>query len=142
MTEALVAREAEAVRPRPGTRVLVADDDDDMRDMILTTLRGDGYEVEGARDGLDVLLRVAASALGGHSYAAIVSDLRMPVMGGFDTCKRLREAGIETPILVMTAFSDGVVRERLHDLQVQVLEKPFDLDDLRAAVMHVTHAGR
>ena len=140
MTEALVTHEA--ARPLAGTRVLVADDDDDMRDMILTTLRGDGYEVEGARDGLDVLLRVAAGALGGRSYAAIVSDLRMPVMGGYDTCKRLREAGVETPILVMTAFSDMVVRERLHDLHVDVLEKPFDLDDLRTAVMHLTHAGR
>ena len=140
MTEAVVAHEA--ARPAPGTRVLVADDDDDMRDMIVATLHGDGYEVEGARDGLDVLLRVAASALGGRSYAAVVSDLRMPVMGGYDMCTRLREAGIETPILVMTAFSDAVVRERLRELHVDVLEKPFDLDDLRTAVMHVTHAGR
>ncbi|HEY1957015.1 MAG TPA: response regulator [Polyangiaceae bacterium] len=126
-----------------GTRVLVADDDPDMRDMIVSTLRADGYEVTEARDGLDLLLSMAAAAMEGRGYEAVISDLRMPVVGGLDAAERLRLATIETPLILMTAFSDALVRERVHRLRADLLEKPFDLDDLRVAVEHATrHAGR
>src|SRR4051812_35736957 len=69
----------------PSARVLLAEDDREMRDMVAGALRSDGYEVVTAQDGGDLLLEIGASAVTGDgvgAYDILVSDVRMPVCSG------------------------------------------------------------
>src|SRR3954468_4341366 len=69
----------------PSARVLLAEDDREMQDMVAGALRSDGYEVVTAQDGGDLLLEIGASAVTGDAagaYDILVSDVRMPVCSG------------------------------------------------------------
>jgi CheY-like chemotaxis protein len=118
-------------------RVLVADDDPEMRRLVSDTLRKDGYEIVEEPDGGRLLVRVAA--LYGRSGSVepvdlIVSDVRMPVCTGLDILKGIRDAHWETPVVLMTAFADEEVRRRATSLGATLFNKPFQMADLRQTV--------
>jgi len=126
----------------PSPKVLVADDDDDLRAVVVEALRADGYTVVEARDGEEMLGLLAGAA---SDYAlspdVIVADVRMPKLSGLGVLAELRRAHVKLPILMMTGFapdSVSVVAQRLGALGV--LRKPFDVDDLRMAVMNACKA--
>ena len=119
-------------------RVLVAEDDADMRSLVAATLRTDGYDVDEALDGGDALMSITTSRIPGHAdYDLVVSDVRMPVMTGVELATRLKRMGYETPVLLMSAFADAALHEQARKLGLGMLVKPFDLDDLRVAVTGV-----
>ncbi|MFI0737801.1 response regulator transcription factor [Streptomyces sp. NPDC021100] len=112
----------------PGPTVLVVDDDPDVRAAVVDGLAVEGYDVRDAADGLAALSAVAAAP-----PAAIVLDLAMPVLDGLAVCRRLRELGDRTPILVLTARD--AVSDRVAGLDAgadDYLVKPFALDELLA----------
>ena len=117
-------------------RILVADDDPDMRTLIAYVLRRGGYDVVEAGSGMEAIERIAPtvwSKCGG--FKAIVSDVCMPDLTGLDLLAALRCTRFETPVILMTAFGDEEVRAEAHSLgATAVLDKPFDLDELPAAV--------
>jgi DNA-binding response OmpR family regulator len=88
-------------------QILLIDDDRSFLDMLCMAFEDEGYDVRIARDGLS-----------GHRRATegdpdlIVSDVNMPGMDGFTLCRRVREAGISTPIILLTA-RDGEIDEAL-----------------------------
>src|ERR1700684_527834 len=120
----------EAIVPGGGARLLVVDDDPDVRLSLKRALRCAGYSVSRAVHGaaaLDYLARAPVDL--------IVLDLLMPMVDGFDTCRRLRERGDATPILVLTA-RDGI-DDRVTGLEAgadDYLVKPFALRELLARV--------
>ncbi len=119
-------------------RVLVAEDDADMRALVASTLRTDGYDVDEALDGGDALMSITASRIPGHDdYDLVLSDVRMPVMTGVELATRLKRMGYTRPVLLMSAFADEQLRETARKLGLGMLVKPFDLDELRVAVMNV-----
>jgi two-component system response regulator MprA len=79
-------------------RVLVVDDERDVREAVEQALELEGHRVAAAVDGLDALQR-----LGRGDFDAIVLDVLMPNLDGFEVCRRLRAAGNRTPILILTA---------------------------------------
>ena len=81
-----------------GERLLVVDDDPDVRVSLERALRCAGYAVTTAVHGADAL-----DALARAPVDLIVMDVLMPMVDGFDACRRLRERGDATPILVLTA---------------------------------------
>jgi DNA-binding response OmpR family regulator len=81
-------------------RVLIIEDDDAIRDVLARGLAGEGFEPECCADGKAGLWR----ALDG-GFAAIVLDLLLPELNGYEVCSRLRAEGVSTPILVLTAKS-------------------------------------
>ncbi len=81
-------------------RVLLVEDDDAIRSVLLRGLRAEGFEVDTAADGNAGLARAIAGG-----YAAIVLDLLLPGMSGYRVCSLLRAEGITTPVLVLTAKS-------------------------------------
>src|SRR5436305_1698064 len=81
-----------------GERLLVVDDDPDVRDSLKRALRCAGYAVTTAVHGADAL-----DALTRAPVDLIVLDVLMPMVDGFDACRRLRARGDSTPILVLTA---------------------------------------
>lgn len=81
-------------------KILVVDDDADIRDLVLTKLESSGYDVETAGDGaagLDLAL--------GNSYNLIISDVMMPGISGVDLVRKLRAADppVSVPVILLTA---------------------------------------
>ncbi|MCX4869556.1 response regulator transcription factor [Streptomyces sp. NBC_01005] len=111
-------------------RILVVDDEPEVRAAIEDGLAVEGYEVRGAPDGLAALSEVAR-----WQPDALVLDVMMPVLDGLGVCRRLRAMGDRTPLLVLTALDS--VSERIDGLDAgadDYLVKPFALDELVARV--------
>jgi two-component system response regulator MprA len=109
-------------------RVLVADDEPSVRSALKRALTLAGYEVELAEDGAQALRLLAA-----HAADALVLDILMPGVDGFEVCRRLRQAGDAIPILVLSARD--AVADRVDGLDAgadDYLVKPFDLEELLA----------
>ncbi|MFE5741483.1 response regulator transcription factor [Streptomyces celluloflavus] len=114
----------------PPARILVVDDEPEVRAAVEDGLGVEGYAVRGAADGLAALSEVAA-----WQPDAIVLDVLMPVLDGLAVCRRLRALDDRTPILVLTALDS--VSERVDGLDAgadDYLVKPFALDELVARV--------
>jgi two-component system response regulator AtoC len=120
-----------------GARVLVAEDDFDMRAMIAAALRADGYEVVEAANGIELLDAIATGLISRRredTFDVVLSDVRMPRVNGIDVVTRLRRAKWSVPVVIMTASGDETFLAHLRELGIRLLEKPFDLDDLRGAI--------
>jgi two-component system response regulator MprA len=109
-------------------KVLVVDDEPALRDALRRALTLEGYEVDLAEDGIE---GVTAAATRGPD--AIVLDVLMPGLDGLEVCRRIRESGDRTPILMLTARDD--VQDRVAGLDAgadDYLVKPFALEELNA----------
>ncbi|MDG2114890.1 MAG: response regulator transcription factor [Actinomycetota bacterium] len=108
--------------------VLVVDDDPGVRQSLVRALRLDGYEVLEARDGVEGLESAPSADM-------MVLDVTMPNLGGFEVCRRLREARSDLPVLVLTARHSTADRvEGLDAGADDYLVKPFALEELLARV--------
>jgi two-component system, OmpR family, response regulator MprA len=113
-----------------GGRVLVVDDDPDVREAVETALELEGHRVMTAADGLAALKR-----LGQAEFDAVVLDVLMPNLDGFEVCRRLRASGNRTPVLILTARDSEEDTIRGLDLGADdYLVKPFGLGELLARV--------
>jgi two-component system response regulator MprA len=125
------ARAAVAADCAPDSgRLLVVDDDPDVRDSLGRALRCAGYAVTTAVHGADAL-----DLLGRRPVDLIVLDVLMPIVDGLDACRRLRERGDATPVLVLTARD--TIDDRVAGLEAgadDYLVKPFALRELQARV--------
>ena len=120
-------------------RVLLAEDDDEMRQMLEAELRADGYEVFAVNDGTEML--EALSEVSRLPFAApdvIVMDVRMPGYSGLHILAALRAADWTTPVILITAFGDVRLHREAAKLGAVVFDKPFDVDDLRTALLNLT----
>jgi DNA-binding response OmpR family regulator len=116
-----------------GRRVLVAEDDPAMRDLLALVLRERGYQVSTVSDGLELRSLLSEPDAKGH-FDLIVADVNMPGSSGLDVIDQLRQDGDTTPVLIVTAFLRDEIRQRARGLEVRMLAKPFHLDALRSAV--------
>ncbi|MHC1559540.1 response regulator transcription factor [Actinomycetospora sp. C-140] len=111
-------------------RILVADDDRAVRDSLRRSLAFNGYQVELAADGQQALDALAGD---GQRPDALVLDVMMPRVDGLEVCRRLRNAGDDIPVLVLTARE--AVSDRVAGLDAgadDYLAKPFALEELLA----------
>src|ERR1700689_37923 len=109
-------------------RILVVDDDPAVSGALNRALRLEGYEVSLAADGPKALEEVAI-----RPPAAVVLAIGLPVIGGLDVCRRLRAAGDDTPVLMLTARD--AINDRVQGLDAgadDYLVKPFALAELLA----------
>jgi DNA-binding response OmpR family regulator len=109
-------------------RILLAEDDDQLRNTILRGLRERAFAVDAVGDGEDALVHAAT-----HGYDAMVLDVLMPRRDGFALCRELRHRGIHTPILLLTARD--AVEDRITGLDAgadDYLTKPFAFGELLA----------
>jgi DNA-binding response OmpR family regulator len=116
-----------------GRRVLVAEDDPAMRDLVALVLREQGYQVEMVSSGSELKSLLSEADPTGH-FDLIVTGGKMPDGSALDVIDQLRQNGDSTPALVVTAFPRDDIRQRARDLELRLLAKPFDLDVLRSAV--------
>jgi two-component system response regulator MprA len=111
-------------------KVLVVEDDPDVRAALTRALSFEGYEVAVAEDGGRAL-----EAIVHDPPNLIVLDVMMPFVDGLETCRRLRARGDETPVLILTALGD--VSDRVDGLDAgadDYLAKPFALEELLARI--------
>ena len=123
--------------PRP-RRLLIAEDDEEMRGMLVDELQRDGYEVLQASDGAETaaLLRELRNRPG-DGPEVIIMDIRMPSRTGLELLADLRKAESRVPVILITAFGDREIHEKARQLgAIAVFDKPFDLDDLRTAILN------
>src|SRR5262249_233296 len=113
--------------------VVLAEDDLEMRRLLAEALRRDGHEVIEAKNGSELLERLDSAATRQERIGLVITDVRMPGLTGLQALDWLqRVRAVQVPILVITAFCDPLVRHQAARLGAQVLEKPFELDELRA----------
>ena len=112
----------------PNARVAIVDDDAAIRSALSRALRMENYDVDGYEDGTSAL---RAFHIGAPD--AIILDLQLPDIDGVEICQRIRKAGDNTPILMLTARD--AVNDRVEGLDAgadDYLVKPFDLPELLA----------
>src|SRR5262249_33757334 len=110
--------------------VVLAEDDLEMRMMVATTLRRAGWDVLEAGAGADRLDCVAwlPEARDDWASCVLVSDIRMPELGGLEVLARLRGLGWAGGIILITAFGDEATHTQARELgATMVLDKPFEL---------------
>lgn len=116
-----------------GERVLVVDDDKELREAIKTALEGNGYEVVSARDGQEAIRIYRKERY--QPFGLIVLDMAMPVMGGQETYWKLKRIDPYVKVILMTGFSiDGDVRDLLQSGVLGYIHKPFRKIELLRAV--------
>ena len=119
-------------------RVLVVDDDDYITDLLSTGLRFLGFEVGLASDGLAAIAAVAE-----QRPDIVLLDVSMPVYDGFAVCQRLRDDGIQVPIIFLTARD--AAEDKVGGLRLgadDYVTKPFGLEEVVARIEAVLRRSR
>ncbi len=107
-------------------RILIVDDDDEIRELLEFDVRSSGYFVDSAKDGLEGLNKAL-----NNTYDLILLDVMMPKMNGFDVCKNIRSAKLSIPILMLTA--KGTIEDKTSGFDCgadDYLVKPFDVQEV------------
>jgi DNA-binding response OmpR family regulator len=129
---------AAGVRHPGAVRVLVVDDEVRHAQAVARGLVAEGFEVDVTHDGLDGLWRARE-----HEYGAIVLDLLLPGMNGYQVCRTLRDEGNWTPILMLTAKSGEYDEAEALDTGADdFLSKPFSFVVLVARLRAIARRGR
>ena len=111
-------------------RVLVVDDDREIRNILHTALRQKSLTVDLARDGQEAIERLRENA-----YAVILLDLLMPVADGFAVLDAVGDGGLHPPIVLVVTAADRSVVEQLDARRIHgIVKKPFDPQELSAVV--------
>jgi two-component system, OmpR family, response regulator len=118
-------------------RILVVEDDVELASLIRKGLREEGLLVDIAIRGEDALWMAASSP-----YSVLTLDSRLPGIDGLEVCRRLRDDGVRTPILMLTALGD--VEDRIAGLRAgadDYLVKPFEFGELVARLHALSRRG-
>jgi DNA-binding NtrC family response regulator len=122
-------------------RVLLAEDDAEMRHMLAAALRRDGCDVVEVCDGRELLHWLTAHRLQDHpdeGLDLLISDVRLPGRGGLDVLAAMRWADWRVPVVLMTGFGDAAAHAEARRLGASAMfDKPFDLDDFRTIVWNL-----
>jgi len=113
--------------------ILVVDDEPDLRLSLAQVLREEGHSVDVAADGEAAMARLAE-----QPFQLVVSDVRLPKLDGLELLRRVRREFPRTEVMLMTAYgSIGDAVAAMKDSAVEYLTKPFDIDELIAAVARI-----
>jgi DNA-binding response OmpR family regulator len=107
-------------------RILIVDDDDEIRELLEFDIASSGYFVDTAKDGLEGLNKALNNA-----YDLVLLDVMMPKMNGFDVCKNIRQAKLAVPVLMLTA--KGTIDDKTTGFDCgadDYLVKPFDIQEV------------
>jgi DNA-binding response OmpR family regulator len=118
-------------------RILIVEDEPAMRQGLKDNLEFEGYRVDFAEDGKSGL-----SLIKENTYDLIVLDVMLPEISGFDVCKKVRESGNMTPIIMLTAKGEEI--DKVVGLELgadDYITKPFSLRELLARIKAVLRRG-
>ena len=111
-------------------RILVADDDKSIQDVVSELLEFMGFEVALAGNGIEAMAVFLDS-----SFDLVLTDLQMPVMDGLSLASHIKERSPSTPVILLTGSDGETVRKKMERAPVDsVIFKPFRLEDLQRTV--------
>lgn len=119
-------------------KILVADDSETILLLLRTRLEMEGHEVVTAADGQEVVDKLSASS----PPDILLLDAMMPGKSGIDALRELRAAGVETPVLIVSAHTEGGNGTDHADLSINgYIAKPIDFDALFDSIVKLTDPG-
>ncbi len=107
-------------------RVLIVDDDDEIRELLEFDIASSGYFVDTAKDGMEGLNKAL-----NNTYDIVLLDVMMPKMNGFEVCRNIRQAKLAIPVLLLTA--KGTIEDKTTGFDCgadDYLVKPFDIQEV------------
>ncbi len=122
--------------------ILVIEDEPSVAIALRDSLESEGYQVQTAKDGSEGL-RLASVNAGDDGPELIILDLMLPKISGLEVCQRLRRAGVETPVIMLTAR--GTASDAAFGLKLgadDYIPKPFDVGELLARVEAVLRRAK
>jgi DNA-binding response OmpR family regulator len=121
---------------KPSKRILLVDDDKNLRDLVEVYLRCAGYRVDAAVDGEE-----AWRALSFSSYDLLITDQNMPRLNGLELVARMRAAGMTVPVILISGSHDLTVTIGRPDVALAAfLCKPFEFTEILDAAAHALRA--
>lgn len=119
------------------TRVLIADDSETILLLLRTRLEMEGYEVVTAADGVEVIEVIQRDSE--PKPEILLLDAMMPRKSGIDAVRELRAAGVDTPVLIVSAHQDEMDAGAATDVEVSgYITKPIDFDQLFSRIAELT----
>ena len=119
------------------TRVLIADDSETILLLLRTRLEMEGYEVITAADGVEVIEAMQRNSE--PKPDILLLDAMMPRKSGIDALRELRAAGVDTPVLIVSAHQDEMDAGAATDVEVSgYITKPIDFDQLFRRIAELT----
>src|SRR5690606_21191202 len=113
-------------------RLLLAEDDDELRWALEALLEGDGYEVLSVSSGNALMEHLPEGASTDKKPDVIVTDLRMPGINGLQVLEGARQRGVNAPVILISAFGDDETRAHAQRLGATAfLDKPLDIEELQ-----------
>lgn len=107
-------------------KILLAEDDFELNEIISSTLRKEGFNVESVFNGLDALNKLYE-----HKFDIVLSDIMMPLCDGFELARTIRENDAQIPIIFMSARDDKPSKQIGYKAGIDdYITKPFDIDEL------------
>lgn len=107
-------------------KILLAEDDFELNEIISSTLRKEGFNVESVFNGLDALNKLYE-----NKFDIVLSDIMMPLCDGFELARTIRENDKQTPIIFMSARDDKPSKQIGYKVGIDdYITKPFDIDEL------------
>jgi phosphoserine phosphatase RsbU/P len=111
-------------------RIFIADDEVTLLHTMAFTLKRKGFEVEIAEDGESAYKKILETYQNNQLYDLIITDIQMPGLSGLELILKIREAGINTPILAITGFGNmNMVVDLMRAGCKDYLDKPFSMKD-------------
>jgi CheY-like chemotaxis protein len=108
------------------SKILVIDDTQIIRDLLVDVLRADGYDVEMARDGFEAVEMVSKS-----EYDIVFCDVHMPRRNGLETARRIRELTSTVKLIMTDSYPDKLAKQARQEGAFGYICKPFELGELR-----------
>ncbi len=116
-------------------KILIVEDEDDLRQVLMETLSDLGFEAHGVSDATTALRKIE-----GDLFHLVLSDIQMPGMNGIELLATLRRRQINLPVIILSAYSDKEKIKAASEYGVfDFLEKPFSMSALTNAIERAVH---
>lgn len=125
----------------PPARVLVAEDDRELRTLVAKLLAFDGYAVTQAANAFEMMNIMRHDDPAGN-VDLIITDVRMPGLSGLDALAQLRREGYNVPVIVVSALPASAIQPQLIHVNALYLAKPYSLATLRTQVTGLINSAR
>lgn len=114
---------------KDGRKILIADDNANLRRVIEFQLKEAGFRVSTASDGLEALELFMT-----NQFDCVITDLRMPRLSGWELLQRMKDLNAAVPVIVITGFGDGGTRASvIESAAFEYISKPFSRDEMLSA---------
>ena len=118
-------------------KILVADDEEVIRNLLIDVLSEEGYEVTAVTNGVEAIAKIKE-----EPFDIVFSDVHMPGMNGVDTLKTIKAISPETALIIMDSYPDHLLDEAREIGVFAHLHKPFDIKGVITAVKEIRELRR